>query len=131
MKKLIIFIVLFVASCGKGTTIHYHGGGTMAYALQEISDMEAPRRIKGTCASYCNYAFSTKYKDTCVYPRAEIMFHAVFWRGGIINRSGTIALANQFNDRMRDWYLKTVFDSQDHWLTGMQVHNMFNIPVCK
>ena len=143
MKKLITVITLaaLLASCGKfhgrhsnsyetsrGTIIRNNLGGQTWRVIGQIKKMKRPLMIHGQCSSSCTSAF--RFEDTCVFPNAKVVFHAVTNRGKI-NEFQTRQLASYYPYNMRQWYLSHVFDNKNYVFTGTGMNRQFGTPICK
>lgn len=138
MKKIIALLsIILIASCGQNiekhkdyTVINWHKGGYVIDVFNEIQGYKRPIKIKGLCASACTYAF--RYKDTCVYRNARVMFHVARGEDGLVNESWTDFLANQYPKKIREWFKVVVVKTRkDYEVLGQDLINIFGIKECK
>ena len=149
MKHAILIASVFLASCsGKnpyidyqqyanGTVVNYHEGGNVRKVYQEISDMQSPRMIKGTCASACTIAF--KYPYTCVFLGSKAIFHAVWNQNRTVSYAGTLAFLNQMPSKLKAYLSPKLLPNGvyskmakriDYTISGHDLINKFGIKQC-
>lgn len=124
--------LLFITACGANvqeykdhTVINYHGGGTVYEVMDDVKHYQRPIYIKGLCASSCTYAFN--YADTCVSDDATIMLHAPRNMDGAINPHWFKIMSNWYPQALKQWFDTVAIDGQDHYFTGRQFKQIFNI----
>lgn len=127
--------LLFLTACSSNvsqyadhTVIDYHGGGTVYKVASEIREYQRPIYVNGLCASSCTIVFH--YKDTCVSDDATIILHAPRNTDGTINPHWFKIMSNWYPQGLKQWFDTVAIDGQDHYFTGRQFKQIFNIGAC-
>jgi hypothetical protein len=135
MKKLIIFIIVFLVSCQEDpiekhenyTIINEHKGGIVHEVIRFIKDLPKPIKIKGSCASSCTLVF--EYPNTCVYEKSKILFHAPINTSKKISEVWFNEMQKKYPEKIKKWFPATL-DGKDYIFTGLEMNKKFDIPLC-
>lgn len=128
MYKYLLPLFLLSACSSDRVNIDYHGGGVIYKTMDEIKHYKKPIYVRGICGSSCTYVFH--FEDTCVADDARIMFHAPRNDDQSINPDWFKIMADWYPKNLKDWFLETAKDGEDHWFDGKEFKQKFKIGEC-